>query len=47
MSMRVSTDPEQRFELALQLHKLDVACQLTERNFPSLSLPLSQSNHHN
>ncbi len=30
-ALEVSTDPEQQFELALQLHKLDVACQLAKR----------------
>jgi coatomer subunit beta' len=34
-ALEVSTDPEQRFELALQLHKLDVAYQLAE----SIPLP--------
>jgi len=31
-ALEVSTDPEQRFELALQLNKLDVAYQLAESN---------------
>jgi hypothetical protein len=30
-ALEVSTDPEQRFELALQLNKLDIAYQLAER----------------
>lgn len=42
-ALEVSTDPEQRFELALQLHKLDVAYQLAERNFLSLRLYKSNS----
>ena len=33
-ALEVSTDPEQRFELALQLGKLDVAYQLAESTHP-------------
>jgi coatomer subunit beta' len=39
-ALEVSTDPEQRFELALQLHKLDVAYKLAERTFLDI-LPIS------
>jgi coatomer subunit beta' len=31
-ALEVSTDPEQRFELALQLQNLDIAYELAERN---------------
>jgi coatomer subunit beta' len=45
-ALEVSTDPEQRFELALQLNKLDVAYQLAESSFPSVTfnLTLPESN---
>jgi coatomer subunit beta' len=33
-ALEVSTDPEQRFELALQLNKLDVAYQLAQSSTP-------------
>ena len=36
-ALEVSTDPEQRFELALQLGKLDVAYQLAESTLPPAS----------
>jgi len=35
-ALEVSTDPEQRFELALQLNKLDIAYELAEGIFPLL-----------
>jgi coatomer subunit beta' len=40
-ALEVSTDPEQRFELALQLNKLDVAYQLAESSSPSVSFNLT------
>lgn len=32
-ALEISTDPEQRFELALQLHNLTIAYELAERSF--------------
>ena len=43
-ALEVSTDPEQRFELALQLNKLDVAYQLAESNTSPIRFLSSESN---
>ncbi|KAJ2633508.1 Coatomer subunit beta' [Coemansia sp. RSA 1290] len=32
LALEVTTDPEQRFDLAVQLNKLDIACELAEKS---------------